>query len=295
MWFKQLQLFELKEFTTPTIEELVDKLTPLEFTPCLPSLPSSMGWVPPVEEDDAPLIHAVNGYIMLCLQIEEKILPAAVIRQALNDQIKAIETTYARKVRQKEKLALKDEMIQTLLPRAFSKLTRLYAYIDTNRQRLVLSTTNKAKTEQFIGVFKKSVTETVQPIETKKLAPIVTHWLKEKSNPSVFSIEKNCVLQDPQQQKRVIRCQQQDLFAGSIQSLLKEGCEAKELALCWHDRIHFVLADDFSLRSIQFQDEIRLQSKELEAETKLQQFNADFFIMTETLTGLLDDLSSFFT
>lgn len=294
MWFKQLQFFQLSDSIRFLPEDFAAKLESLTFEPCSPAMPASIGWVSPVEEDDAPLVHAVNGYMMLCLQTEEKILPATVIRQELKEKIKQVEARDNRKVRQKEKLSLKDEVTLTLLTRAFSKLTRLYAYIDTKNHCLVLATTNKKKTEQFISMFKKSVSEDIQPLELKKPAPIITQWLKNQHYPTSFSIEKSAVLQDIKQQNRIIRCKQQDLFASAIQSLIEDGCEVKQLGLSWQDRVNFVLVDDFSLSSIQYQDEITEQAKELEPETKQQHFNADFFIMTETLSQLLQDLLQVF-
>jgi recombination associated protein RdgC len=97
-------------------------------------------------------------------------------------------------------------------------------------------------------------------------------------------------LQDPSEQTRIIRCQQQDLFAASIQALLKDGCEVKQIALCWHDRVRFVLAEDFSLRSIRLEEEVIAAAKEIDVESKQQQFAADFFLMTETYSGLIEDL-----
>lgn len=294
MWFKQIQLFQLPDSIRFAPDEVTAQLEPFCFTPCLPSFPSSFGWVSPFDDENSPLVHSLNGYIMLCLQIEEKILPATVIRHELNEKIKRIEASGDRKVRQKEKLSLKDEVTMTLLPRAFSKLTRIYAYIDPKNHWLVLGTTNAAKTEQFLSLFKKSVNENIKPVDLKKLSPIITHWLKHQDYPDTFAIEKSCVLQDPSQQSRVIRCQQQDLFASSIQALLKDGCEVKQLAFSWQDRVNFVLADDFSLRSIQYQEEILAQAKEIDTETKQQQFDADFFIMSETLSALLGDLVGLF-
>src|SRR5688500_6547311 len=97
MWFKQVQIYALEDINYET-ETLIEKLNPLAFTPCPPSFPMSLGWYSPFGEEDGPLIHAANGYIMLCLQIEEKILPAAVIRQALKDKVKKIETSEDRRV-----------------------------------------------------------------------------------------------------------------------------------------------------------------------------------------------------
>jgi len=71
MWFKQIQLLKINESLSLSPDSLITHLTPFAFRPCLPSMQSSMGWIPPVheEEDNAPLIRAMNGYIMICLQI----------------------------------------------------------------------------------------------------------------------------------------------------------------------------------------------------------------------------------
>lgn len=291
MWLKQIKLFQLSKATSYSAEQLEEKLEILAFRPCLPSMPFTCGWVPPIQEDGMPLVQGLNGRLMICLQTEEKVLPATIIRQTLDEKIKQIEKIEGRNIRSKEKLSLKDEIIHTLLPRAFSKLSRMYAYIDIQHQWLVLGTSNAKKAEQFLSILKKSISEEIQPVEAKKFAPLLTHWLKHQDYPTAFSIGKACVLQDPEQKNRTIRCQQQNLFAAGIQSLIKEGCEAKQLALCWQDRVNFVLsADQFSLSGLQYQEAVIAQAKEMDAETKQQQFNADFLIMTETLSGLFRDL-----
>lgn len=138
MWFKQVQLFQLTDDFRYSPTTLIEKLEELLFQECLPSMPYGAGWVSPVDEDDAPLIQTMNDYTMICLQIEEKILPPVVIHQELAKKIKQIESSENRKVSQKEKYALKDEITAMLLPRAFSKLTRVYAYIDTKNRWLIL-------------------------------------------------------------------------------------------------------------------------------------------------------------
>lgn len=290
MWFKQVQVFQLTQSLHFNAEQFMTRLEPLLFQPAAPSMASSMGWVPSVDEDGAPLVRMLNGHVMLCLQIEEKVLPATVIRYELEQKIKEIQVAENRKVRPKEKLDLRDDIILTLLPRAFSKFTKIYGYIDTKNQWLVLGTTNPKKTENFLSMLKKSITEYIKPFELKRLAPIITYWLQNKNYPTNFSIEKSCVMQDATQKTRVIRAQQQDLFAGGIQALLKDGCEIRQLALCWQDHLEFNLLDDFTIRSLKFQDEVKEQAQELEAETKQQQFDADFLIMSEALSGLLKEL-----
>jgi len=294
MWFKQAQLFQLTKAMHYSPMELCEKLSELEYQECLPSMPYGAGWISPVDEEGAPLVQSMNGYMMICLQTEEKILPPIVVRQELAKKIKKIEETENRKVSQKEKYALKDEITAILLPRAFSKLTKVYAYIDTKNHWLILGTANTKKTEQFMSAFKKTLGDNIDSFQIKKLSAIMTSWLKHQNYSSSFSIEKSCVLQDANHESRVIRCKEQNLFDNSIQSLIKDGCEIKQLALNWQDRIDFVLLDDLSIQSIQFKDEIIEQVKEMEAGTKQQQFNADFLIMTETFDWLLKDLLNSF-
>jgi len=293
MWFRQAQIFQLNSSISSSAQALADKLEALAFNPCPPSMPSSMGWVSPLDLDDAPLARGLNGCIMICLQIEEKILPASVVMNTLKEKIKEIEAKEERRIRQKEKLSLKDEVTHTLLPRAFSKFTRIHAYIDTRHQWLILNSTSPGKTELFISLFKKSFGDGIQSVEVTKPSSILTQWLKDKNYPEIFSIEKSCVLQDPQQQNRMIRCQQQDLFSEGIQSLVKEGCAAIQMNLCWQDKIDFVINEEFILKSIRLSDDDIAEIKD-EMETKQQKFDADFIMMTEMYAGLLKDLLNIF-
>lgn len=293
MLFKQIQLFHLPEASQYTAEVLDKLLEQLAFRPCLPSMSMSVGWVPPLDEDES-LVNLFADNLTICLQVEEKILPATVVRQELDAKIKQIELAEGRKIRSKEKLALKEELTLTLLPRAFTKLARIYAYIDTRNNWLVVDTTNTKKLELFMANFKKSISDNVRHYDLKKSAPIMTHWLKNQDYPSVFSIEKASVLQDPDRKNRIIRCQQQDLFANGIQSLLNDGCEVVQLALSWNDQVNFVLCDQLSLRRIQFQDELIAQAQEMEAETKRDQFIADFLIMSGTFEQLFNALLTIF-
>ena len=293
MWFKQVQLFQLTTPIKHSTQVLIERLEPLEFRACMPSMPSSSGWVSPLEEENAALVRTLNGCHMICLQIEEKILPASVINQTLKDKVKLLEATEGRKIRGKEKLSFKDEVVHTLLPRAFTKLSRLYAYIDTKNGWLVLNTNSAAKAELFLSMFKKSLGDVTAGLELVKPSAVLTSWLKDHNYPKLFSIEKSCVLQDINQQNRVIRCQQQDLFVPGIQALVKDGCEAIQLGLCWQDRLSFVLAGDFTLRSIKRTEDDLAEIAEI-TESKSQRLDADFFMMTEMLSGLLTDLLEVF-
>lgn len=291
MWFKQATLFQFSKPFSPSISELETLLQPLSFTPCLPSFASSIGWVSPLGQNNASLVYGTKRFLLVSLQFEEKILPATVVRQAVAEKIADIEAKEARVVRGKEKQTIKDEMMQTLLPRAFTKKSVVSAYIDLQNQLLVLNSNTPSKVERFIAFFKRAIAPNeIQGIEVKKPIDLMTDWLKGENLPANFAIGQACVLRDPQQERRTIRCQHQDLFAANIQAFLKESCEAMQLALIWKDNVKLVLTGDFSLRSIQFQEAVLALAKSDYTETAEQRFDADFVLMTELLSQLLQDL-----
>lgn len=292
MWFRQFQIFTYTENIQSSATTFAKKLQDFEFTPCAPSMSTSIGFVSPIEEDDEPLARGINQCIMFCLQIEEKILPSNVIYDALKLRVKEIEAQEGRKVRQKEKLALKDEIIFTLLPRAFSRFSKVYAYLDTKNQWLVINNINTRKVEFMLNMLQKAFGEIFAPLDIVQPAPILTHWVKRKDYPAVFGIERACVLQDPQQQNRIIRCHQQDLFAGGIQSLLTDGCEITQVALCWQDKINFILDHHFTFRSVRLVDEDTALQDGMQ--TEQQKFNSDFMVMSELFTALFRDLFAIF-
>lgn len=57
MWFKQTQLFQLTGSMHYSPMDLCEKLGALEYEECLPSMPYGAGWISPVDEEGAPLVH----------------------------------------------------------------------------------------------------------------------------------------------------------------------------------------------------------------------------------------------
>ena len=215
------------------------------------------------------------------------------INQSVKDKVKQIELSEGRKVGKKEKLTLKDETTHTLLLRAFSRYTTLFAYIDTRNQWLVLNSVSSSRTEQFLTMFKKSFGEIIESPEVVKPSSVVTRWLKGEQYPEIISIEKSCVLQDPNEQHRMIRCTQQNLFSPSIQGLVKEGCQAIQIELCWQDRLRFSLSEDFTMRGMRVAEEDMVEIND-QLETKQEKFDADLIMMSEMHAGLFKDLFDIF-
>src|SRR5690606_41530816 len=58
----------------PSTEELETKLEAARFQPCGPQDTTRSGWVPPLGRHGTQQVHETNGYQMVCLNREDKIL-----------------------------------------------------------------------------------------------------------------------------------------------------------------------------------------------------------------------------
>lgn len=88
---------------------------------------SRFGWVKPLGKFGSTLTHSAAGHILICARKEEKMLPGTVVKEMLAEKVEAIEFEQGRALKKKEKEALKEEILHTLLPRAFSRTSQTFA------------------------------------------------------------------------------------------------------------------------------------------------------------------------
>lgn len=130
LWFKNLMVYRLSREISLRAEEMEKQLASMAFTPCGSQDMAKMGWVPPMGSHSDALTHVANGQIVICARKEEKILPSPVIKQALEAKIAKLEAEQARKLKKTEKDSLKDEVLHSLLPRAFSRFSQTMMWIE---------------------------------------------------------------------------------------------------------------------------------------------------------------------
>lgn len=283
MWFKNIQGFAFSEKFQMSDEKLVEALNSYEFSPIASVEQESKGWVSPQGDEGAPLVHAANGFLLMCLRIEEKIVPAAVVREQLDERITDIENKEGRKVYKKEKDRLKDDVFHSLLSRAFTKSTRVYGYVDPIDGWLFVDAASSKKAELFTTELRRSLGSL--KITLPKVVDIpmmMTSWVMKQKLPAEFAILDNFVIEDAKS-GGMIRCQRQDIFSKDIQSLFDQNREVVQMALSWVDKLSFVLKQDFSVKSVKFLQDVKAEASEVFTESNAQRFDADFVIMTETL------------
>ncbi len=297
MWFKNLAVYRFTEPFTLSAEVLEQKLQQQPFRPCGGHDEFSVGWTSPLGKVSDAMVHVSNGFMMLCAKKEEKVIPASVINEMLLEKIAEIEELEARKLPQKERGRIKDELIFELLPRAFSFSRKTYAYVDAKGGWLVVDAASPKKAEDLLSQLRKCLGSLpVVPIGAGvKPTAIMTQWLLENVSPSDIVVEDECELRSQEEEASIIRCKRHDLTLPEIKNHLDSGKQVIKLAMSWADRLSFVLDDNLAVKRLKFLDLIQDQAADIEAADEVEQFDADFSIMTAELAQFFPRLLELFT
>lgn len=296
MWFKNLAVYRFSEPFELKAEELEQKLQQQPFRACGSHDEFSFGWTAPLGRAADALVHANNGFFMLCGKKEEKVVPSSVINEMLQERISEIEEREARKLPAKERSRLKDELVFELLPRAFSFSKKTYAYIDSQGGWLVVDAASAKKAEDLLSQLRKCLGSLpVVPLTaTAKPAGVMTQWLTDNASPKDILIEDECELRSPEEEGAIIRCKRHDLALPEIKNHLDSGKQVIKLAMSWAERLSFVLDENLAVKRLKFLDLIQEQAADIEAFDETEQFDADFSIMTAELAQFLPRLLELF-
>lgn len=296
MWFKNLKIYRFSKPFSIDIEELETHLNEKSFQPCGSTQASSFGWVPPLgntqDNNSTQLTHTIGKTTMLCVRQEERILPSSVINDALNEKLDTMQAESGRRPVGKHKQSIKDEVILDLLPRAFTRSKRSYAYLDQDSQFMVVDASSNNKAEELVELLRQSLGSLpVVPLKTKTLpAVLMTNWLKGNDLKDDFLIKDECELQESDDDGAILRCKRQDLSSDEIQMHLDSGKEVTKLAVNWNDTIECILQDDLAIKRLKFSDELLEQASNDGAEDAAAQFDADFNLMTGELARFIPRL-----
>lgn len=280
MWFRSLQIFRLLEPLDLDPEALHQGLAAHAFRPCGPLEAETLGWDRPLGREGDQLTHAAGGCVLVCARHEERVLPAAVVRDFLEERVATVEEREGRPVRGRERRQMRDDLIHELLPRAFTRSRRLFAYIDPRAGWVVVDSPTPKRAEALLGLLRESLGSLpVEPLRVAGVpAEVMTRWLT--AGPAAgFRLLDECELREPLEHGGIVRCRRQDLASDEVATHLEAGKRAVRLAVEWADRIGCVLGDDLIVRRLGFLDVVQEEAGRTEVADGAARLDADFALM----------------
>jgi len=291
MWFRNIHFYRFEEPFTMTGQKLNEVLESRKARSCGQMELACEGWAKPLGLDGQMLLHEIDDKLMFCLRREEKVLPASLVRERMEEKAFEIEQEAGRPVGRKERADIKDQLMQELLPRALVKASHTFAYIDPKGGWLIVNAASAKKSEELIMLLRKTLGTLNVVLPQTNVSPesAMTHWLLSDENlPAGFDVEDEVELRAAGETTSVIRCKHVDLGSIEIRAHVSSGKRVHRMAMNWQDKLSFVLHDDLSIRRIRYNDELVEQADA--GGDELAQFDADFAIMSAELSGFIPAL-----
>ncbi|WP_252108802.1 MULTISPECIES: recombination-associated protein RdgC [unclassified Halomonas] len=288
MWFKHLHLYRLHDMPELDAAAVVAALEPHSARALGSADARRLGWTAPAGRlGSGQLLHEIQGHRLLSALRQERLLPASVIREELDEKVADIEAQEARKVSRKEKMALKEQITEELMPRAFVRSTKTDVWWDTRRGFIGINSSSRTRCEEILDLLRESLGSLkVTPVGSQTL-PIraMTTWLGDPSSrPFDMQIGDQVELK-AKGDDGVLRARQVDLDSDEMQQLLESGRQASKLAIGIEGRLSLVLHDDLALKSLRFGDALIEEADHADdGDDALARLETDFILMAQALS-----------
>ncbi len=291
MWFKNIHFYRFETPFRMSGQQLHEVLEKRKARSCGQMELACEGWAKPLGLEGQQLVHETDGKLMICLRREDKVLPASLLRERMEEKVFQIEQQAGRPVGLKEKGDIHDQLIQELLPKALVKASHTYAYIDARNGWLMVDASSAKRAEELIMLLRKTLGTLDVVLPQTDLSPEseMTRWLlSDEALPQGFDVEDECELRTSGESASVIRCKYVDLASDEIRAHVSLGACVHKLAMNWQGKLSFVLHDDLSIRRIHYDSELVEQADA--GDDALAQFDADFAIMSAELAEFIPAL-----
>lgn len=285
MWFKNLTLYrvvgielDVQALQQAMMERIAKPLGDFESR--------RYAWQPPAGKFSEQIMLESNGHLLMTMMKQERMLPGSVVNDAASDKVAALEKEEGCKVTRKERQAIKEQVIETLLPKAFVKRTRVDAWWDTVTGIIGINASSRARAEEVLNFLRETMGSLkVVPLSTQQL-PVrkMTQWLTDPpSRPADLVLGDSVTLRakgdDGAWQGKSI-----DVDSDETHQLLETGRQATKLALSLEGHLSMVLHDDLVMARLSFADAVIEEADHADdGDDPVARIHADFAIMAGCL------------
>lgn len=294
MWFKHLHLYRVHDAPPLTSDELTTALDAQAFRPLGGSEARRLGWSAPAGRAGVQLQHELHGHRLLSALRQERLLPASVVREEVDSRAAEQEAHEGRPLRRQEKQALKEQVYEEFLPRAFVRTQRFDLWWDTQRQLIGVNASSRARAEDILDLLRQTLGSLkVTPLATRTTPTrAMTEWLTQPDNrPAALELGDQVELKATSGDESVLRGRQVDLDGEEIQTVLAAGRQATRLALTIDEAVSLVLHDDLAIKSLRFADAVLDEAAQTEDDDDpTLRLEADFALMTQVLSNAIEQL-----
>jgi recombination associated protein RdgC len=198
----------------------------------------------------------------------------------------------------KLKKEFKEEVLLDLLPRAFSKRSTTLLWLDAREKLLVVDAGSLSAADRIVSSLLAALLEVpgagpaldLQLVQTQTSpAASMSHWLSTREAPWRFTVDRDCELKAPDENKSTVRYSRHTLEIDEVAEHIAAGKVPTQLAMTWNDRVSFVLSEAGQVRKLKMLDVVVKEAEDTRGKDD-EGFDTNAAILTGELSALIPDL-----
>lgn len=203
------------------------------------------------------LVSTFEGGLAFAVRYDTKILPASVIRNETDKRVKAIEDADGGKVGRKQRLAIKEQVTDDLLPRALGKTAIVTCYYNPAKQHLIVPVSSKqladVVTIKLVHAVGSVKTTTINVSDVKLgLTTKVEQWLKDEGGFGYDFVPAGRVKLVGKNESVSFDMAALERAQDGIQDALAKGFQVAELGMIFKESTSFRLTHEFRFKGFYF-------------------------------------------
>lgn len=288
MLFKNLQVYRIPVGWGTSAFELDDVLAKKPLRSCGSQDAEALGWIPPFAHYEDAFVWGSGNDLLICLGAERKLLPKAVVDAEVDKRAATFEEQSGYRLGRKQRREVADQVTQEFLPRAFTRRSKTFAWIDRTNGYLVVNASSPAKAEEVLELLRRTLDAFPLTLLRTELSPMsaMARWLAEGEAPAGFTVDQDCSLRSISEDRKEV-IYRRGLHDDQIREHLASGCLPTKLALTFDDRISFVLTERMEIKKVEFLDIVTEPLRKMDDADAEAVFEAEFALMAGELSRLI--------
>lgn len=244
---KNALVYRFEEPIKFTLEEIEQKLSEKPLTPCLTQEMESLGWITVFK--DGQYVEKINDCLFINIGIETKQLPNLAVRTAVE---KKIEEKGLKNISRSESKELYEIAMNELLPNALVVRSNIMAYIDLEKNWLVVDASSTKKASILTSYLRKTIGSLpiVPFVPDSSVNASMTSWALHGVDSDLLTLLYDIDLKELKDEGGNSKFRGVPLDSMEIQELLKSGWQVTKLGLSYDEQIAFSLAGDFIFKRL---------------------------------------------
>ncbi|PWD83320.1 recombination-associated protein RdgC [Ignatzschineria cameli] len=285
--FKNILIYQFDEPFMMDSSELEALLSEYPLRECGDDELETYGWLPAFSQGEN-LVETIHNAHFIRLGMEVKKLPRRAIQTAVEKRAREHELDLYDRARLKE---LEEVITNEFIRNAYPEQSSIMAYIDREKNWLVIDATSEKKASLVTAVLRKTLgaLPVVGYAPQVEMALLMTDWVQNGLSDTRFQFLDEIELKELNKEEGgVARYRGIPLDSKEIELNISEGWSVTKVGLAYQELVTFSLAEDFILKRVRYLDQFQERLELSDDQNAVAQSNG--YLLVDTVRQLVTDL-----